>query len=116
MAAKKPAKKRKKKTVAWACPNPGRSFSLWALVGMLQNEPDFADFFFPKLKDALDNDPGAITCVESYLAPTDEELIELGIPMSQVGSHKICTDSELLVAVVANEHSQPFPKVGHGYR
>jgi hypothetical protein len=107
MAAKKSGKKKKKKkkNVTWACPNPGRSFTLWTLVDMLENQPDFAEFFFPKLKDALDNDPHAITCVESYLAPTDQELIDLGIPMSQVGSHKRCTDSGLLVAVVAKQYA-----------
>jgi len=116
MAAKKPGKKRKKKNVNWGCPNPGRSYTLWALVNLLQTDSDFAGFFFPKLKDALDNDPNAITCVESYLAPTDDELTELGIPMSQVGSHKRCTDSGLLVAVVAKEYSSRFPKVRPRHR
>jgi hypothetical protein len=106
MAPKKPGKKRKKKNVIWACPNPGRSFTLWTVVDMLEHQSDFAQFFFPKLKAALGNNPAAIACVDSYLAPTDQELIDLGIPMSQVGSHKRCTDSGLLVAVVAKKHAQ----------
>ena len=108
MAAKKPGKKRKKKNVTWECPNPGRSFTLWKVVDMLENQPDFADFFFAKLKDALNNDEHAIECIESYLAPTDEELIDLGIPLSQVGAEKRCTDAGLLVAVVAKQNSRRF--------
>lgn len=104
MAAKKTGKK--KKNVTWGCDNPPeKPYKLWKLVEMLETEPGFAEFFFPKLKEALDNDPRAIECIESFLEPTDQELIELGIPLSQVGSKKRCTDSGLLVAVVAKENA-----------
>jgi hypothetical protein len=106
MAAKK---KGKKKNVIWECNNPtGKPYKLWALVDMLQTKQDFADFFFAKLKEALDNEQPAIECIESYLEPTDQELIDLGIPLSQVGAEKRCTDAGLLVAVVAKQNARRF--------
>jgi hypothetical protein len=104
MAKKKPAKK--KKNLTWGCPNPGRAFTLWPLVAMLeQPQSDFAAFFYPKLKEAMNGDPGAITCINSYLAPTDTDLTGLGIPASQVESYKRCTDSGVLMLIVAKEHA-----------
>jgi hypothetical protein len=102
MAAKK-HKKKKKGNVDWECPNPKDPYTLWGLVELLESNSDFAGFFFDKLRDALDNKQSAIDCVESYLAPTAEELMELGVPLSGVGSHRKCTDSGLLVAVVAKQ-------------
>jgi hypothetical protein len=104
MAAKKSGKK---KNVTWECNNPtGKPYKLWELVDMLETKQDFADFFFAKLKEALDNDSRAIECIESYLEPTDQELIDLGIPLSQVGAEKRCTDAGLLVAVVAKQNAR----------
>jgi hypothetical protein len=103
MAKKKPAKK--KKNVTWGCPNSGRAFDLDTLTGMLQNTPGFAAFFFPVLKEAMNNNPSAKACVDSYLAPTDQELMELGIPASGVGGKKRCTDAGLLVAVIAEQNA-----------
>jgi hypothetical protein len=53
-------------------------------------------------------DGKAIECVESYYEPTDEELENLGLHESQWGSMRRCTDSGLLVIVVAK---QTAPKV-----
>lgn len=105
MAAKKTTKK--KKNVTWGCPNSGRAFNLDAVRDMLQNTPGFADFFFPVLKEAMNNNPLAKACIDSYLAPTDQELLELGIPASGVGSNKRCTDSGLLLAVIAEQNAPP---------
>jgi hypothetical protein len=98
MAAKK--KTGKKKHAVGECPNPDRAYTLWGLIGKLEDK-DFAAFFLDLLKRAEANEPGAIECVDSYLAPTAQELQNLGIPASQVASMRRCTDSGLLVIVTA---------------
>jgi hypothetical protein len=104
MAKKKPGKKKRKLT--FDCPNSGRAFDLDTLVGMLQNKPSgFATFFFPIFKDAMNNNPTAIACVESYLLPTTDQLMGLGIQSSGVGAKKSCTESGLLVAVIAKQNA-----------
>jgi hypothetical protein len=103
MAKKKPGKKKRKLT--WDCPNSGRAFDLKTLRDMLEDKQGgFATFFFPVLKEAMSSNPDAIRCVNSYLAPTEPELIALGIPASQIESYKKCTDSGLLVAVIAEQN------------
>ncbi len=102
MATKKTTKK--KKNVTWTCPNSGRAFDLDTVRDMLQNTPGFAAFFFPVLKEAMNNNLAAKACIDSYLAPTDQELMDLGIPASGVGSNKRCTDSGLLLAVIAEQN------------
>ena len=93
----------KKKAVSWECPNPGeKPYNLWELVALLETDKTFAEFFSRQLKAANENDPAAIACVDSYLAPTTEELQAIGISASQVANMKRCTDSGLLVAVIAN--------------
>ncbi len=107
MATKKPAKKRRKKkgTLNFTCDNPGRPFSLKTLRDMLEHTPGFATFFFPVFKDAMNNNEDAIRCVDSYLAPGDQELTDLGIPSSGVAGKKRCTDSGLLLAVIAQQNA-----------
>lgn len=106
MTTKKPGKKRRKKkgTLNFTCNNPGRAFDLKTLRDMLEHTPGFARFFFPVLKDAMNSNVDAIRCVDSYLAPTPDELAALGIPASQIESYKRCTDSGLLVAVIAEQY------------
>lgn len=105
MAAKKPAKKpRKKKAFVGECPNPGRAYTLWQLIHELQSR-DFARFFLELLKRAEGNEPGASDCVNSYLAPTTQELQELGIPASQIDNMRRCTESGLLVLVTAQQNA-----------
>jgi len=108
MVAKKPGKKPRKKKgeVNWACNNPGKAFNLTTLVVMLEDQSSgFAAFFFPVLKNAMANDTAAIKCLESYLAPTDQELIALGVPSTGVGAARKCTDVGLLVAVIAQQNA-----------
>jgi hypothetical protein len=107
MAKKKPEKKRRKKKgpLTFTCDNPGRPFNLKTLRDMLEHTPGFAAFFFPVLKDAMNSNTDAIRCVNSYLAPTETELMALGIPASQVESFKRCTDSSLLLAVLAEQNA-----------
>jgi len=102
MAAKK--KTGKKKHALGECPNPGKAYTLWELIGHLQDR-GFAGFFLDLLKRAEANEPGAIECVDSYLAPTTQELQNLGIPASQWASMRKCTDSGLLVIVTAQQNA-----------
>ena len=101
MAAKKP---KKKKSTVGECPNPGRACTLWELIDRLKDK-DFAQFFSDLVKRAGENDKAAIECVNSYLAPTVDELEDLGIPASQIDSMRRCTDSGLLVMVTAQENA-----------
>ena len=55
------------------------TYTLWELLTLLK-EQEFAQFFLDLLKRAQDNEKDAIECVNSYLAPTVDELEALGIP------------------------------------
>ena len=89
----------------YVCPlsEGGKKFTLWPLVRELETNPAFAEFFARELKKANEGDKEAITCVESYYEPTDEELGNLGIHQSQWGSMRRCTGSGLLVVVTARQ-------------
>lgn len=103
MAKKKSGKK--KNNVTWGCPNSGKAFDLKTLRDMLEDKPGgFASFFFPVVKEAMNSNPTAIACVNSYLAPTELELMALGIPASQIDSYKKCTDSGVLLVVLAQQN------------
>jgi hypothetical protein len=111
MATKKPAKKRKKKKQAvWDCVNPGNPgnggepYTLAEILVPLK-DADFAKFFFDLIKRAQANEKGAIDCVNAYLEPTTQELQNLGIPASQIDSMRRCTDSGLLVLVIAQQNA-----------
>lgn len=107
MAKKKPAKKR---AAELACPNPeGKPYTLTQLLDKLQ-EKGFAADFFSLLKDAEADIPGASDCVNSYFAPTTTELQNLGIPASQIPMMKRCTDSGLLVLVIASQNASLKPR------
>ena len=90
--------------MAYPCPkDPKGPYNLGELVARLkQNEDNFAKFFAETVKLALDNDENAINCVNSYFKPETQELLDLGIPESRVESLRRCTDSSLLVLVIAN--------------
>lgn len=108
MGTKKPAKKRKKKkSVVVDCPNPGndgRPYTLTEFLTVLKNK-EFALSFLALLKQAGENNKGAIDCVNSYLEPTVQELEDLGIPAAQIEPMRKCTDSGLLVWVTAQQNS-----------
>lgn len=89
------------------CPNPGnegRPYNLTDFLVLLKDK-DFARSFLDLLKRAWENEKGAIDCVNSYLAPTVQELEDLGIPASQIESMRKCTDSGLLVMVTAQQNA-----------
>ena len=102
MAADETARTR---SVVGECPNPnGKPYTLWELVALLKDKT-FAQFFVNLVKRAEGNDPAAIACVNSYLAPTDQELQNLDIPASDWGTMRKCTDSGLLALAQANLNS-----------
>jgi hypothetical protein len=107
MAKKKAAKKKK---ALLECPNPaGKPYTLTQLLGKLQ-EKGFAEDFFNLLKSAEAKTPGASDCVDSYFAPTTTELQNLGIPASEIPMMKRCTDSGMLVLVVAQQGALSKPR------
>lgn len=84
------------------CPNPnGKPYTLWQFVALLKRDKTFAQFFLDLSKRAQGNDPAAIACVNSYVAPTDQELQDLGLPTSEWGAMRKCTDSGLLAIAKA---------------
>jgi len=92
----------------YECPkNPDGPYNLWDLVKLLEQDKTFAQFFFDQLKKAVGNDKDAaeavkaVKCVNSYLAPTAQELQDLGIPPAQEDRYTRCTDSGSLVLVIA---------------
>ena len=86
----------------WGCPNPnGKPYTLWQLVALLKRDRTLAQFFLDLSKRAEGNDPAAIDCVNSYLAPTDQELQDLGIAASEWVTLKRCTDSGVLAIAKA---------------
>ena len=96
-------KKRKPSATTWDCPKSPPPYTLSEIVGLLESDKGFAEFFADKLARANNNEKGAIDCVDSYLEPTTPELEALGIGASQWNSLRKCTESGLLVAVIAQQ-------------
>ena len=91
------------------CPNPNSPLSLWALIKKLELERDFASDFVDLLKNANNNDKGAIACLNGYLEPSTGELDDLGISASDLNSMKKCTESGSLVAAIAKKAAGQAP-------
>jgi hypothetical protein len=90
----------------WGCPNPnGKPYTLWQLVALLKRDKTFAQFFLDLSKRAQEKDPAAIACVNSYVAPTDQELQDLDIPTSEWDTMRKCTDSGFLAITKAQLNS-----------
>jgi hypothetical protein len=90
-------------------PKTGGKYTLTQLIWELKNTLGFATFFTIQLKLAFSGDPAAIACIDSYLEPTDQELANLGIPESEWGPLRKCTDSGFLVIVTANDQASRTP-------
>src|SRR5204863_2002217 len=58
----------------FANPNTDSRYDLTALKDQLKNTAGFAVFFAEQVRLAHGGDPNAITCVESYVYPSDNEL------------------------------------------
>ena len=88
---------------SYSCPNQNNPMTLTQVLGLLDSDPDFATFFATTVQDANKNIQSAIDCVDSYLEPTVEELENLGIPKSQIGPMRKCTESGNLVLLKCYE-------------
>jgi hypothetical protein len=87
----------------YACPNPNAPMSLTQVLALLDTDSDFATFLATTVQDANRGDQDAIDCVDSYLQPTAGELQDLGIPKSQIGPMRKCTESGNLVLAKCQE-------------
>lgn len=89
---------------SYECPNPSSvKYTVNTLRQKLKSDSSFAAFFAEKVKEGLGGDSGAKHCVDSYYEPTDSELQNLGIPSSQWSVMRKCTESGLLLVVMAKE-------------
>ena len=93
----------------FANPNTDSRYDLTALKDQLKNTAGFAVFFAEQVRLAHGGDPNAITCVESYVYPSDNELTALNIHKSHWGPVRKCTDLGLLVHVISNDQASIFP-------
>src|SRR5664279_3713731 len=88
----------------WGCPNPnGKPYTLWQLVALLKRDKTFDQFFVDLCNRAQKNDSAAIACVNSYVAPTDQELQDLDLPTSDWDTMRKCTESGLLAIAKAQD-------------
>lgn len=81
----------------YTCPNPNAAMTLTQVLALLETDSDFANFLATTLREAYGGDQAAIDCVDSYLQPTAGELQNLGVPKSDVGPMRSCTESGKLV-------------------
>ena len=81
----------------YSCPNPNAPMNLTDVLALLDSDSDFAGFFATTVQNANKGIQSAIDCVDSYLQPTAAELQNLGIPKSQIGPMRKCTESGNLV-------------------
>lgn len=81
----------------YTCPNSNAPMNLTKVLALLETDSDFAGFFAATVQSANKGNQNAIDCVDSYLQPTVGELQNLGIPKSQIGPMRKCTESGNLV-------------------
>ena len=93
-------------------PNNVGKYNLEAFVKKLRNadgnSPGFAKFFVYILdiaNGATPQAPPAKEWVDSYFEPDDGELEDLDIPESDWESLRKCTESSLLISVIAHEEA-----------
>jgi hypothetical protein len=89
---------------SYQCPNSSSvKYTVNTLRQKLKTDSAFAEFFAEEVKLALGGDQDAIDCVDSYYEPTDSEMQNLGIPSSKWSVMRHCTESGLLVVLLAKE-------------
>ena len=77
--------------------NPGPPKDLTELISLIDQGGEFAKEFAQAVRDANANDQDAINCVESWLDPSEDELIKYGICASRRGGLSRCTDKTLML-------------------
>ena len=79
-------------------PNPKQQYDLTGLLAALDaNQNNFAETFATRLKFGNLGDTNSIAWVDERFEPTEKELEAFGIPASQWGPMRKCTESGLLV-------------------
>jgi hypothetical protein len=81
----------------YTCPNQGAPMKLSDVLSLINTDSVFANFFATTVQAANKGSQDAINCIDSYLQPTVDELLKLGIPRSQIGPMRKCTESGNLV-------------------
>ena len=89
----------------YSCPNSNAPMNLTQVLALLETDVEFASFLATKVQEANRGDQDAINCVDSYLQPTVAELQNLGIPRSQIGPMRKCTESGNLVLAKCKEQA-----------
>lgn len=89
----------------YECPNAGDPYTLDELVKKLETDPEFADFYARVLLRADAGIKEAKECVESYLCPSEDELIKFGYPSADWAGLRQCTDVGLFVLVTAKKQA-----------
>lgn len=89
----------------YRCPNPNAPMNLTQVLALLETDPDFARFLANTVQAANRGDQNAIDCVDSYLQPSVAELQNLGLPRSQIGPMRKCTESGNLVLAKCKEQA-----------
>jgi hypothetical protein len=84
------------------CPNPDSAMTLAQIVNRLKTDSEFASDFKQTLASAIENDQTAIDCIDSYLAPTAEELQAKSVSKSEVALYSSCTESGKLALILAS--------------
>ena len=77
--------------------NPGPPKDLTALIRKIDEGGTFPSEFAQAVKDANNNNPEAIACVEAWLDPSEDELTKYGICASRRGGLSRCTDKTLML-------------------
>ncbi len=93
---------------------PPTPHHLTALIDRIEENADgFAEYFATQLLLANGGNRGAITRIESFFEPIEEELSIFGVHESQWNSMKKCTDSGRLALVTLKKIApQAFENAG----
>jgi hypothetical protein len=90
--------------MSYQCPNrSGTKYTVKTCREKLKTDAEFAAFFAEKVKAGLGGNQEAKDCVDSYYEPTDIEMQNLGIPSDDWSVMRKCTESGLLLVVLAKE-------------
>jgi hypothetical protein len=84
--------------------NPDPAMNLTPFVARLKADATFLTDFKETLASANANDANSLAAckiVDSWLKPTDQELLAVPVPPNKVGPLHVCTDSGNLALILA---------------
>ncbi len=76
--------------------------TLAQVVNKLKTDATFPADFKATLASANANDQAAIDCINSYLAPTAQELEAKSVSKSEISLYSACTESGKLALILAS--------------